>query len=534
MSRRLTGTVLGAAALITVLTVLARLTGFARNWVFARTVGQTDLNGTYMTVNMVPNILYEIVAGGALASLVVPLLARAVADGDRRHVDRTASALLTWTVLALTPVAVVVALAAEPIASFMLRADGGASPESVAVGASMLRVFAPQVVLYGVGVVLTGVLQAHRKFGGPAFAPLLSSVVVIGAYVTYAVVAPRGTDLDTLTTGQELILSVGTTLGVVALSLSLLVPLRGIGLRLRPALRFPAGVARQVRALAYAGVSALLAQQISVVVALLLSNDVSQVTTAVYFQAQTLYLLPWAVLAVPVATTVFPRLSEAWSGGDRQTYQRQLAAATGVIVVLSCGAAAMLVAAARPLARVMVQGAPGIDSVDALTRGVVGFAAGLLGYGLFALLSRALYAAGQMLTAAVACVTGWLAVVAADLVLVRVLDDADRVLALAVGNSIGMTVLGCGLLWAVLRAAGTKALAGFGAIATASVGGAVVAGAAGWSLEGLLDGGGVWAALWQGLVVAVVTGLVFAAVLAVSVRGRVIAALQPMWGDREG
>ena len=122
------GTLLGAAALITVFTVLARLTGFGRNLVFARTVGATCLNSTYQTVNTVPNILYEIVAGGALASLVVPLLARAVAARDRDHVDRTASALITWTVVVLTPLALIIALAAEPIARFMLgdaSCDGG-------------------------------------------------------------------------------------------------------------------------------------------------------------------------------------------------------------------------------------------------------------------------------------------------------------------------------------------------------------------------------------------------------------------------
>ena len=521
------GTVLGAAALITVLTVLARVAGFARNWVFARTVGQTALNGVYMTVNTVPNILYEIVAGGALASLVVPLLARAVAAGDRDHVDRTASALLTWTIVILTPVAVVIALGADPIAHFMLRDSAGAD-----IGASMLRVFAPQVVLYGVGVVLTGVLQAHKRFGGPALAPLLSSLVVIGAYLTYAVVAPRGTDVETLTKSQELILSVGTTLGVVVLSMSLLIPLSRLGLRLRPTIHFPTGVARSVRALAYAGMAALIAQQASVVVALLLGNAVSQVTTAVFVQAQTIYLLPWAVLAVPVATTVFPRLADRWSAGDRRAYGSQVSASTIVVLTVMCGAAAASVAAARPLARVMVQGVPGVDSVDTLSAGVIGFAPGLVGYGLFALLSRALYATHETLTTAVACVAGWAVVIVADLALVATLPDADRVLALSIGNSVGMTVLGTGLIVAVARRGGRSALRGVPRVAGSALAAAVVAGLLGWWFESVIDSGGAVAAVVQGLAAALVAAAAFALLVGVLARGPVTQAVATLRTDR--
>lgn len=521
------GTVLGAAALITVLTVLARLAGFARNWVFAHTVGQTALNGVYMTVNAVPNIMYEIVAGGALASLVVPLLARAVAANDRDHVDRTASALLTWTIVILTPLAAAIALAADPIARFMLRGGDGAD-----VGASMLRVFAPQVVLYGVGVVFTGILQAHKRFGGPALAPLLSSLVVIGTYLTYGVAAPRGTDLATLTKGQELTLSVGTTLGVVVLSLSLLVPLGRLGLRLRPSFGFPSGVAKSVRALAYAGMAALVAQQASVVVALLLGNGVSQVTTAVFIQAQTIYLLPWAVLAVPVATTVFPRLADRWAAGDRATYVAQTSSSMIVVLTLMCAAAAASIAAARPLARVMVQGVPGTDSVDDLTAGVIGFAPGLIGYGLFALLSRALYATHETLTTAAACVTGWAVVICADVILALSLPEDDRVLALAVGNSVGMTVLGTGLVIAVARRGGSTTLTGVTRPALGAFVALAAAGPLGWWFESSIDGGGAWAAVLQGLASAFAAVAVFAVLIAAFARGPLVRAVAALRTDR--
>jgi len=104
-----------AAGLIGGLTVLSRIVGFGRTAVLGWFVGSTVLGTAYVTANTVPNIIFEIVAGGALAALVVPLLAGAVSAGDRRTEAGTVAALLTWTLTALVPLAVAVALLAGPI-----------------------------------------------------------------------------------------------------------------------------------------------------------------------------------------------------------------------------------------------------------------------------------------------------------------------------------------------------------------------------------------------------------------------------------
>src|SRR5207247_367436 len=133
-------------------TVASRIAGFARTLAFAGAVGSTDLGDIYQTANTIPNIVFEIVAGGALASLVVPILAGAVADNDRTEASATASALLTWTVSVLAGVGVVLALAAGPVIQAL-----GHHPHTAAlvVGARLLRIFAVQLPLYGVGIVLT-------------------------------------------------------------------------------------------------------------------------------------------------------------------------------------------------------------------------------------------------------------------------------------------------------------------------------------------------------------------------------------------
>jgi len=451
---------LGAAAGIAIVTVAARVVGFGRTAVLSRTLGTSCVGDTYQAANALPNVVFEIVAGGALAALVVPVLAGAVAAGDRATASRTASALLTWTVAVLVPVALLGALAAPTLMRVVLS-DDPTCAGAVQTGARMLVVFMPQVVLYGVGIVLAGVLQAHRRFLGPALAPLLSSVVVITAYLLYAA-RGRVDQLEDLSRTQELVLSVGTTLGVAVLSLGLLVPLRRCGLRLRPTLWFPPGVARTVRRLAAGGVAGLAAQQLALVVALrLAATGPDEGAVVVFTVATALFLLPWAVLAVPVATSVFPTLTSA----SAEDYAVVLGRALRAVLLAMAGAAAVLAVVAVPVSRLLVEGVPGSTSTGSLAAAVVAFAPGLVGYGLVALLSRALYARGDARTPAVATVVGWFVVVGVDLALVAALPDADRVVLLGLGNTAGVTVAGVLLLLGV-----RPALGGSGAGRSALVG----------------------------------------------------------------
>src|SRR5690606_30468318 len=135
--------------------------------------------------------------------------------------------------------------------------------------------------------------------------------------------------------GPELVLSVGTTLGVAALSLTLLAPARRAGIRLRPARRFPDGALAALRGPALAGLAALLAQQVAVVVTVLLTSRAggAGALNAVQY-AQAVYLLPYAVLAVPVATAVFPRLAEHAAAGRRPELAAGVAAGARSMIVL--------------------------------------------------------------------------------------------------------------------------------------------------------------------------------------------------------
>ena len=488
----------GAAAVITVLTVVARIAGFGRTFVFLQTVGSGRLADIYNAANTIPNIVFELVAGGALASLVVPLLAGAVADGDRARVGATTSALLTWVLALLVPIAVLVALLAGPIAGLLPHVPA----DRQQVAAEMLRIFAPQLPLYGIGIVLTGVLQAHHRFAWPVIAPLLSSVTVMGAYLSYALVDGAKSDFGGLTGTGQVILAAGTTAGVVVLALCLLIPLRGLGLRLRPGFRFPGDEGRQAVRLGWAGAVTVGSQQVMilVVLAIVAGNGLT-----LYNSAQTVFLLPWAVLAVPLATAVYPTLSSSFSSGDAATYDDALSRTARSIVLFAGLGAAALAGLAGPIA--------GILRTYPMAPAIAGFAPGLFGYALFALLSRALYARGATVAAAASTATGW-AVAALTALLLPV---PNRVLALSLASALGMTVIGVLLVLAVRRHAGAAALQGLSRATVAGIVAAGLAALAGWgttAVTGHLTGAtpGVGGSLVQGMLGGIVLAVVYLAV----------------------
>ncbi|MEV4280296.1 murein biosynthesis integral membrane protein MurJ [Actinoplanes xinjiangensis] len=504
-SRGTAGRLAGAAALISILTILARLAGFGRTTVFLYTVGNGEVDGglasLYLAANLIPNIVFELAAGGALASLVVPLLAGAVATGDRDRADRITSALLTWVLVLTVPLTVVLLLVAGPVAGLL----GDVPPDQQEVAARMLRIFAPQLPLYGIGIVLTGVLQAHHRFAWPVIAPLLSSLTVMTAYLTYAGIDGARSGFAGLSRAGELTLSVGTTLGVVALSLCLVIPVSRLGLRLRPSFRFPGEEGRQAVRLGWAGAVTVGAQQ--VVAALIVGLAALQMTP--YSTAQTLFLLPWAVLAVPLATAVYPRLSAAVARGDEEGYATSLAGTARSVVLLAGLGIAALAGLAVPMTALM--GAPNAAP------GVLGFAPGLLGYALFALLSRALYARGATVAAAVASAVGWLTAAAVVIVVTTAPVPGGEVFGLGLANTIGMTVTGLLLVLAVRRTAGPSALAGLSRALITAVVAAAAAGAAGWgAVAGLRSAfwptPGVLGSLVEGMLGGVAVAVVFLAV----------------------
>ena len=456
-----TGASLGAkAGQVGTFTLASRLLGFLRWVVQAATVGSGAMAGAYSSANQIPNVFYEVVVGGALAGTVVPLLAGAIAHGQREKVRETASGLLGLTLAVLVPLALLMALFAEPLAQLLVTSDtrmGGDKAAIVYWGGShqlvvaFLRMFALQIPLYGLGVVLTGVLQAYNRFTWPALAPIFSSLVVMLTYGIYGALIDAGHYAQAVLT-----LGWGTTAGVAALSLPLLWPVHRLGLGLRARLRLPAGTFTQLRSLAGAGIAALIAQQISVLTVVAVARRYGSAgTIAIYQYTQAIYVLPYAVLAVPLATVVYPQLAARLAAKHVSRETKDLIAnSTALVTLAACvGSGALMLGA--PLAQ-QVFGL--ITDVDYMGAALVAFAPGLVGYALIYQLTRVLYVLDAARSAALATCLGWLVVAGASWVFSANAKGSAVLVYLGAASSAGMSLAGVALALVLACRVGARAL----------------------------------------------------------------------------
>ena len=466
-SQQRRGGLLSAAGSVAGLTLVSRVLGFLRWLVQAATVGTGTVAGAYTTANQLPNTLYEVVVGGVLAATVVPLLAAPIAAGRREEVTATASGLLGLVLAVLIPLSLGLIVLAAPIASLFPTSQGVDPTLQHELVASFLRMFALQVPMYGVAVVLTGVLQAHNRFTWPALTPMLSSLVVMATYGLYGALA-GGDDVASDLALQ--VLGWGTTLGVAALSLPLLWPVHRLGLGLRPTLRLGGAQARRALRLGGAGVWTILAQQVSVLVVLAMARWGGQTgTAAVYQYTQAVYVLPYAVLAVPVATVLYPRLTAAFEArelsagspggtGVDEDATRLVATSTALVTAVAVAGTAMLLAASAAAERFF-----SFKQVDGMGQALAVLAPGLIGYALIYQVTRVLFAADRSRPAAHATAAGWLTVAVACAACVRLMapaggDGRATLVALGVGTTIGMTVAGASLLIVLARVMGGRVL----------------------------------------------------------------------------
>lgn len=513
-----------AATLIGAITIGSRLAGFGRMLVFTWAVGYSSLGAAYQSANAVPNLIFELVAGGALAALAVPLLAAPLARHDTEQVDRIASALLTWALSALLPIAAAVALLARPLVE--LVAGDNVTEATIRTGTEMLVLFAPQLPLYGIAVVLTGVLQAHRRFAWPALAPLLSSITMIAVYVVYGALTGNQGDARQVSQNHLLLLALGTTLGVAVLAGCLFVPLRPLGLRLRPTWKFDADITASVKALTISGIITLGAQQLCQFVLLRFANNAGDGPVVVFTVSQTFFLLPWAVLAVPFATAAYPNMSETHALGDTRAYQRTIAAAGRAVLVLSGLGVTALAGVAEPIANVLGQVQKAAPEAD-ISATLAGLAFGLFGYSMFAVHSRGLYAVDRAYAAAAATAAGWGTTAISAVVLSTVMPVEHRTVALAISWSIGMTVTGIALAAAVVKNTGAASLAGLGRSLAAALSATVVAVAAARTLVGWWGHADTVAyAVAEGVAAGAVAALVYVGVAALVDHRAVLRAVR--------
>jgi putative peptidoglycan lipid II flippase len=510
---RLAGGIARGAAIVAGLTMASRLLGLVRTLVFSQTVGAGCLGTAYVTASQVPNLVYELVLGGALTSAMVPVLARSAersgSDAEARaQVSQITSALMTWSVIILVPLTIAVAAAAGPIASLLNPANPNAHcarASVVATTSGMLEAFAPQIILYGLSVVLFGLLQAYRRFTGPSLAPVVSSLVLIASFLLFVPLG-RGYTLAHLPESAQLVLSLGATLGVAMLVLVAVPPAWRLHVKIRPALKFPPGVARRAGGLVVVGIIDFIANDLNTLAAIALANGHGETGAIVIFNyAWMVFTALYSVLAVAVTVSAFPVLSAR----EGEEFDRTCAGSTRAVVLLSWLGTAVIAAISVSTAHVLARNS---SQVSQLIAGFAAFAPGLIGIGLVNHLSRVMLAIGRLTVAAVALAASWLLAIVAEFILVELVPPHWVVASLALGTTIGQGVVAIPLLIWTRRICGPRAVAG---VTHAGVAGLAAA------LAGSLAGAGVSLALPVSHKALDVGVAVFAAAVAVLVFGGV-------------
>jgi len=427
-------------------TLLSRVTGLLRVTVLVGTLGVSEsrLADVYNVANTTPNIIYELVLGGILSSIFVPVFVEVRRTRGFRQANYVANAVMTMAFVTLSLLALVTVLAAPWIIRLYIHSGSPAErAEAQRLGGQLLAMFMPQIVFYGVGAVMTGLLNANRRFGVPMYAPVLNNLVVIAVGLTFhALVGGKVPQLSELTAGEKALLGVGTTLGVVAMTMVQWPFLRRIGFRFMFVWNLRDRAIRQMARLSAFTVGYVVTNQLGYLVIPLLAYGVQGGYTA-YTTSFTFFQLPHGVFAVSVMTALLPPLSEQAVAKDWRSFQVTLARGIRLTAAILLPATIGYLVLAEPIVHLLL--AHGVVSPDSnstllLTRTMVMFVLGLVPFSTFQLLLRAFYALQNTRTTFLVNIVATGTNVVANLLLFSLLPKDWKVAGLALGSSIAYTV----------------------------------------------------------------------------------------------
>jgi putative peptidoglycan lipid II flippase len=308
--------ILRAAGTMAVATLVSRVTGLLRTIVLAAALGVGLVNNAYTTANTLPNIVYELLLGGVLTSVIVPLLVHAQErdrDGGAAYAQRLAT-IATVGLLAVTALAVV----AAPLLTALYGITD--DPGQVRLANWLARILLIEIVFYGVGALAQAILNSRDVFGPPAWAPVLNNVVVIVTGLLFIAASGPG-DLDpaTIAPGQVWLLGWGTTLGIAVQAVVLLPLLKKAGVPLRPRWGLKNTGLREAGTLGLWVIGYVAVSQVGVVVATRIANAAGReggLGSAAFQYVSLLFQMPYGIIGVALLTALVPRMSRAAARHD--------------------------------------------------------------------------------------------------------------------------------------------------------------------------------------------------------------------------
>jgi putative peptidoglycan lipid II flippase len=442
------GSTTRAAAGMGAITAVSRGLGLVRVLVVSAVLGVSFLGNAFQQANSVSNVLFELLAAGALSAVLVPAFVDLIDREGRERAEQVAGGVL-WVALAGLGVVTVIGVVGAPWLAQLLTA---AAPPEVqadqrALVTDLLRFFVPQILLYAAGTIATAALYALRRFAVTAAAPIGNTVVMVACLVAFRAVAGPDPGL-VLSTGEKALLVAAGTGGVLAFVGVLVGAAELAGFRLRP--RRPRGDARVAEVLRHSGWGVVLHTGAGLLLgtAIVVGGGVEGGVVA-YQVGWVIFLAPYAVLAQPIHTAILPELVVEARDHGLPRVAASLRWALERMAVLVVPATAGMVALAQPAMRLLSFGEARGEGSEVLAAAVAGLALGLLPYSAFLLLARGYYALGDSRTPGVVSVACALVGVAVMVIGSVTVDGSARIFVLGLGHSVayavGVVVLGVGL-----------------------------------------------------------------------------------------
>ena len=375
-------------------TLASRGTGFLRTLVLAYVLGvSAGVSAAYNNANTLPNAVYDLMLGGILTSVVVPLLVNAAkrdADGGEAYDQR----MFTLTTVALAVLTLVATLAAGLLVDLYAH---DLTPPVRHLTVIFAFFFIPQIFFYGVSSLAGGVLNARGHFAAPMWTPVINNVVVIAVLLLFVAAGGIGSSGATLTTGKIQLLGLGTTLGIVAQTAALIPFLHRVGFRWRPRFDFRRDEVSEITRMAAPLFGYILTTQVSFLVVQNVANAAYRHASydgfPTYSFAWQLFQMPYAIVGISVITALLPRMSahasERRFGDVRRDFSGGVRLSSAVVVPASL----ILLVLGAPFAEALF-GYGQVTAGEARYIGLVFgiFSLGLVPYMMFQLMLRVFYA----------------------------------------------------------------------------------------------------------------------------------------------
>ena len=385
-----TSGVVRAGGMMAFATLISRVTGFVAKVVLLAFFGAWVVSDSYNLANTLPNIIFELLIGGVLTSVAIPLLSRARSDpdGGAAYTQR-----LTTLAVAVLAVATAAAMLAAPLLIRLYQSGGHADPT---LATQLAYLLLPQIFFYGVAALIGAILNTDERFAAPAWAPVANNIVVIGVGIALFTTAATGGasvhGLTKLSTAQFLLLGLGTTAGIVLQAAVMLPSLRQSGFALRWRFGLDARMAEAGRLMAWAIAYALISQ-VGYIVTARVSFAARDGFFTLYNFGSMLFQLPYGILGVSLLTAIMPRMSRHAADGDIPAVKRDMSLANRLSGVALVPVSAAMIALAVPLAIVSARYGKVTDS-DAriLAWTLAAFAIGLLPLAITLVQMRVFYA----------------------------------------------------------------------------------------------------------------------------------------------